>query len=268
MVYRKSYKKIYRKKGKGKGMRYQQVGSRVIGIRRPIKMNMFTRGRPIAGLSGSAFGSPSVGIQTGRLPFSNMGFYRLPYTDSFPITASGSSGLSVINYSYNLCSVYDPNLTVGLGQGQPLQYDLIAPAFERYWVRRAVVSVCFSNASQSGGLVGFRIRNSTNVGATTDGRTIAEIKEMDLTKSRWLNTQGENKTTFKFTIKPWDIMGVTKAQYNNIEYSAQTNNSPSAYVILEPFLLHTVAEQSNTVRCTVSIKYYVQMTNRQTILDA
>lgn len=259
--YRKNFKKkVYRKKRMG----YSKTGWNVYS--KTDRAGVAPALGPV--VRSQAFGAPSVGIQTGRLPFANMGYYRLPYTDSFAITADGDTGLSAITYAYNLCSVYDPNTSIGLGQGQPLQYDLIKNAFERYWCRAAKVTITFSNASQSGGLCGFRIRNSTNVGATTDGRTIAEIKEMDLTRSKWINTQGENVRTFKFFIRPWQIMGVTKAQYNNLEYSAQTNASPTAYVVLEPFFLHTVSGQTNTIRCTVNIKYYVQMTNRQTILDA
>lgn len=214
----------------------------------------------------SAFGAPSIGIQTGRLPFANMGYYRLPYTESFAISASGTTGLSSLGYTYRMTSPYDPR--VETGGAQPMQFDLISPAFERYWVRGAKFTITFSNPLYDGALVGFRVRASTNSTVSTSGRTIAELKELDLTRSRWIHNTGNQTTVFKGFIHPWDIIGITKAQYNNLEYSSAMNNNPSVGVIIEPFLLHSVAGEDNTIRCTVSIKYYLQMTNRFSFLDA
>lgn len=217
------------------------------------------------GRGSSAFGRPSQSIQTGRLPFTASGFYRLPYSESFPISSNGTTGTSVVVYQYGLNAPYDPR--TNLGGGQPIQWDQVASYYERYWCWGAKVTVTFSNPDYDGMLVGFRIRGSTNAVATS-GLTIAEIKEVENTRSRWIHNTGNQTTVFKAYVRPWHILGITKAQYNNLEFSAQTSSVPTVQPILEPFALHSVAEQTATVRCTVRIVYYIQMTNKQTVLDA
>lgn len=214
-----------------------------------------------------AFGAPSINVQQGRLPFANVGIYKLPFSESFALTADGSTGLSNVNYSYRLNSVYDPRYQIG--GGQPMQFDYLVGPFlnGRYWVRGVKFTVTFSNPDYDGMLVGFRVRASTN-GVTTSGRTIAEVKEMDLCKSRWIHNTGNQTVSFSHYLKPWNVFGVTKGQYNNYEYSAAVTANPDQELLLEPFAIHSVTGQEAVIRCTVSIRYYVQLTNRTTVLDA
>lgn len=213
----------------------------------------------------SAFGAPSISKQTGRLPFTTGGLYKLPFSESFAITANGTLGTAAITYQYGLSGPYDPR--INLGGMQPIQWDQVSPMYERYWVWGAKVTVTFNNPSNDGMLVGFRIRGSTNTLATS-GLTIAEIKETELTKSRWVNNSGNQTRVFKAYIRPWQILGITKTQYNNLEYSAQTTAVPTVQPVLEPFALHTVTgEDAATIRCTVRIVYYIQMTNKISVLD-
>lgn len=205
-------------------------------------------------------------VQEGRLPFNSEGFYCLPYSENFAITANGTTGITTGTYTYNLTGPYDPRIQL-LG-GQPLQYDQISYMYERYWVRKCEVWVTFSNPKYSGMYCGVRVRGSTNP-VEVYNKTIDECREMDLTKSKPINANGEGRTKFKFTVIPWQILGITKGQYNNLEYSGTVNAVPSVNVILEPYAAHTVSGQEDaTIRCYVYIKYYIQMTNKQTVLDA
>lgn len=216
--------------------------------------------RPTKGIVGR-----SVNVQTGRLPFSTQGFYKFPYSESYAITSNGSDGVSTFGYSYNLTGPYDPRLE--LGGLQPIQWDQVYPQYERYWVRGAKVSVTYSNPSHDGALVGVRVRSSTNTTIATSGRTVDELKELESTRSRWIMNTGNQVANFSFYVRPWEVIGIGKMQYGNIEYSSQTNNNPQVYPVLEPFVLHSVAEQVLTIRCTVRITYYVQMTNKLSVKD-
>lgn len=265
MPFKKSYKskkRVYRKKRKVSYKMRRPVGSiiAVHGQQRQVG----STGRNFQ--YSMAFGAPSINFQQGRLPFSNMGMYRLPYSESYALTANGTTGLSAVGYTYRLNSVYDPR--VDLGGGQPMQWDYLVGPFlnGRYWVRGAKFTVTFSNPDYDGMLVGFRIRASSN-GTTTSGRSIAEVKEMDLTRSRWIHNTGNQTTSFSHYVRPWDIFGVTKSQYDNYEYSVGVTENPNQQIYLEPFALHSVSGQEATIRVTVSIKYYIQLTNRTTVLD-
>lgn len=212
----------------------------------------------------SAFGAPSFSIQTGRLPLSRGGFYRLPFSESFALSADGSIGTADTNYTYNLVSPYDPRFQIG--GAQPIQWDTITPAYERYQVWGAKFTITFSNPLNDGAFIGFRVRSTLNPVAT-EGLTIAELKETDLTRSRFINNSGRQVESFTGYIKPWHIYGISKTQYVNLEYTAQDTTTPIVGCLLEPFLLHTVFGEINTIRCTVRIVYFVQMMQGQTILD-
>lgn len=214
-----------------------------------------------------ALGAPSLSVQTGRLPFARGGLYRLPYSESFAISALGTTGLSTVSSTFALNGPYDP--LVQIGGMQPLQWDQVSFMYQKYIVHKAVCTVTFNNPNYDGLLVGIRVR-SVNNPVTTSGRTIAEVKEMDNTRSVWVNNTGNQTRSFSFTVRPWDIAGLTKVQYmcDRQDYQAAINTNPSWFCYLEPFALHTVAEETNVVRCTVRIIYFIQFMEGQTKLDA
>lgn len=210
------------------------------------------------------FGAVSQSVQTGRLPFTTTAFYKLPFSESFAISADGNTGVASTFYTYRLNSPFDPRAE--LGGGQPIQWDQVNPMYERYQVWGAKFTVTFSNPLYDGALVGFRVRSLVNP-VTTAGRTVADLKQMELTKSRWIHNTGNQTTSFTVYIKPWEIFGITKTQYVNLEYSSPDTQNPAVILVAEPFLLHSVASETNTIRCTVRITYYFQMMQKITVLD-
>jgi len=141
--------------------------------------------------------------------------------------------------------------------------------YQKYIVHKAVCTVTFNNPLYDGMLVGFRVRTSANP-LITSGRTIAEVMEMDNTRSQWVNNTGSQTRTFKFTVRPWDIGGMTRLQYlTELSYTAAVGQNPSLYqVFLEPFAIHTIFGEDSTIRANVRIVYYVQFMEGQTVLDA
>lgn len=217
--------------------------------------------------SSATFGAPSYSIQTGRLPFSRGGLYRLPFSESYAITADGTTGTASVANTYVLTGPYDPRFQIG--GDQPIQWDQVAARFQKYQVNKAVCTITFNNPVYDGALVGFRVRSSNN-SVVTQGRQISEIKEMDNTRSKWVNNTGNQTRTFKCVIRPWNIMGLSKLQYKSeLSYqSLTTANGAATQVLLEPFLLHTIASEVNLIRCTVRIVYYIQFMEGITVLDS
>lgn len=208
----------------------------------------------------------TINFQRSALPFSKNSGNSLPYAESSSITANGTNGIAYGTYTYNLTGPYDPRIQA-LG-GQPIQWDIVSPQYERYQVLGCYFYITFSNPSHDGMFVGYRVRGSTN-SIEVYSKTIDQIKEMELTQSRFINNTGKQVVTFKGYVKPWVILGLNKFQYFDAVYSAQTTSIPTVNVILEPFALHTVSgEESATIRCTVSLRYLVKFTNKITVLDA
>lgn len=217
--------------------------------------------------SSRALGAPSYSVQTGRLPFARGGLYRLPYSESFAIGSDGTTGLSSISSTFTLNGPYDP--LIQIGGMQPMQWDQVSFMYQKYIVHKAVCTVTFNNPAYDGLLVGLRVRSVNNT-VTTSGRTIAEIKEMDNTRSAWVNNTGNQTRSFKFTVRPWDIAGLSKLQYlcDRQDYQAAINTNPSWICYLEPFALHTISGETNLIRCTVRVVYFIQFMEGVTKLDA
>lgn len=213
----------------------------------------------------AVFGRTNPTIQSKYLPFTESYFAHLPYVESQAITTSSTTGLSYGSYTYNLTGPYDPRIQ--LGGGQPTQWDQTQFIYERYWVRAVKFSIVFTNPSQDGMYCGFRVRNSTDP-VDAYSKDMDDLRQLPNTKVRYINNSGGQVTTFKGFVRPWDILGVTKGQYNNMEYSAQMGAIPSVNVVLEPFAGATdLVAEVQTIRCSVKITYYIQMTNRQTVVD-
>ena len=204
-------------------------------------------------------GSSRPTVQRGYLPFGVQYFAKLPYVENSYITANGSTALSAIGYTYRANELFDPRVQVG--GHQPMQYDIIAPVYERVWVHGCAVELTFSNPLRDGMYVGYRVRPSTN-NVVTVGRDLEYMQEMRDSAIRPLNNTGSQKTTFKFYVSNHKVFGITKAQYANIEYSHVTNQNAGVHIFIEPFAFHTVAgETSIPVRFNIKITYYAQFTN-------
>lgn len=244
---------------------YQYAGGRRVASTKYFKANSRNYVRGAAPYSG-AFGAPSISMQTGRLPFARGGYYRLPYSESYAISASGTTGTATVANTYVLNGPYDPRFQIG--GGQPMQWDQISFMYQKYIVHKAIVTVTFNNPLYDGMLVGFRVRSSANP-TLTSGRTIAELMEMDNTRSKWVNNTGSQTRIFKFSLHPWDIAGLTRLQYmTELSYMASVGQNPTLWsCFLEPFALHTVAGEDNTVRANVRIIYYIQFMEGQSVLD-
>lgn len=197
-------------------------------------------------------------IQRGYLPFGITYFAKLPYVENFAISANGTTGLSTLGLTFRANSTFDPQYE--LGGHQPLQYDILALHYERVWVWGCAVELTFSNPTHDGMYVGYRCRGLTNAQTTAD-KSLSHIQEIRDTAIRPLNNSGSQKTTFKFYVSNPKLFGITKTQYNNLDYSHTVNANPSALNLIEPFALHTVASETGVVRANIKLTYYCQFTN-------
>lgn len=201
-------------------------------------------------------------IQKGYLPFGREFFARLPYVENFALSADGTLATSAIASTFSCNNVFDPRVQVG--GHQPLQYDSISLAYERVWVHGCKAEITFNNTTLDGLYVGYRIRANTNA-ITTNGKSLDYIQEMRESVIAPLNNSGTQTKKFTVYIPNHKILGITKAQYANLEYSHGVNTNPAVFVYIEPYALHTVIGETATCRCNVKLTYYCQFTNPVTL---
>ncbi len=199
------------------------------------------------------------GRQMGYLPFGREYFARLPYVENYYASADGTTGLTTVPYVFRGNSLYDPRFETG--GHQPLQYDTLAALYERVWVDRADIEVTFSNPSADGVWVGLRCRNSTN-SVATGLQSLDYIQELADSMIRPLNNTGTQTVVLRATVEGYKAMGISKAAFENLEYSHVVNTNPSAGWFIEPFVVNTIAGTEATIRINVKIIYHARFTNR------
>lgn len=207
---------------------------------------------------GHVVGSTTATVQRGYLPFGRTFYAKLPYVENYAIAVVGTTGLSTVNLTYRANDVFDPRFD--LGGHQPLQYDALAAAYERVWVHGCKVTLTFSNPEHDGMWVGYRVRAGTNIVAT-NGQTLDYIQEMRESAISPLNNTGSQKKVYTFYVPNAKVFGITKAQYANLDYSHTTATSPIPQVFIEPYAVHTIFDQTSSVRVNIKMTYYCQFTN-------
>lgn len=243
MPYVKTTKKRYTKKRTFKPKTAIKRNPRT----RLSKKRTYTIARPIAT------------VQRGYLPFGPSFFAKLPFVENYPLAVTPSNQAIASTRSFNLNCMFQP--VNGLTTHQPLQYDVLASHYERIWVYGAHVTLTFSDPNGDGAIVGYRVRANTNT-LTTNNRNINHIQELRDCHARRLNNTGSQVTVFKFYVPCQHVLGVTKSQYGNLEYSHTATTTPPVFVWLEPFIgTHYTTGEVVQAAVTVQIRYYARFTN-------
>lgn len=245
---KKSYRtKRYTKKRTNK-TRYTQR------VRKPLN-------RRVKSFAAKRIVKPAVSVQRGYLPLSPGGmFVRLPYNEENYITVdstSASAGVCV-THRFRLNSLYDPDIT-GIGH-KPLQYDQLTPVpYNRYMVHAVKCYMTFTNPTNDGMYVGYRIRDNLYNAVATGGKSISYLKEMANTQVAPLNNSGKQTKTFSFYVPLHVCFGITKQQYKDAwAYGAEYNANPSHEISLDLLAFSSVGTQE-TVRFSCKMIYYAQL---------
>lgn len=207
----------------------------------------------------NALPKPMSQVQRGSAIFPPSYFARLKYAENSFITASGTAATAAIGYKYCTNNTYDPRFT--LGGKQPLEYAEMAAIYLRAFDHACKITLEFSNPTHDGMYVGYRIRHAGNT-VVTEGQNIDYLQTLQWTKMEPLNNTGRQTKTYTVYVPNHQVFGLTKAQYNNLEYSHLTNNNPSDFAWFEPFAFHTIAGENAIVRYNIKMTFFTQFTNR------
>ncbi len=240
---RSAPKRFYRKKSK----------ATVRKTRRAAPKSNFQRSRV------AALPRPASQVQRGSAIFPASYFARLKYAENSFITASGTTGTSAIGFKYSTNNTFDPRFS--LGGTQPLEYAEMSAVYLRAFDHSCKVTLEFTNPTHDGMYVGYRIRHAGNT-VTTENQSIDYLQTLQWTKFAAINNTGSQTKTFTVYVPNHQVFGVTKTQYQNLEYSHLTSANPSDYAWIEPFAYHTIAGENATVRYNIKMTYYTQFTNR------
>lgn len=180
----------------------------------------------------------------------------MPYADQFDLSAVASATTFGTERSFRLNSLYDPDFT-STGH-QPYGFDQIAALYMRNQVDEVQINITFSDPSQDGLYVGVFMKNFTDTN-TLSGATISQAMERPTVWVQPLNGTGSQVARFSKRVKVWELLGLTKTQYDGswtLVGSLNTTN-PS----ISPYLSVAVADGAGSasapaVRCSIDFEYY------------
>lgn len=171
-----------------------------------------------------------------------------------PVAAAG------IFRTYCLNSLYDPDVT-GVGN-QPVTYDQWSAMYNRFRVSMVEVQLVFTNAS--GGTianVGYIASPLSVLPASSNSWACQRISEFSTLE---VQAGGGAQKTFSLSLKPWDVLGLTRAQYyDEADYSHSAGAGPLRPVYFHIWIQGIIAGAS--VHYTTRLRYHAEVAEPNTL---
>lgn len=146
---------------------------------------------------------------------------RVPYSYQGGITEAAAALGGVISFSIN--DAFDPEFT---GGGlQPLGWDQYCQFYGRYHVRGFKYEITFSTLTAAPIAVGCHLSPQSTLPAVA----IAWFVVNETSKSKWLggSSGSNNVAVISGTADIPRVFGVTKQEYNDMDFQALVTNSPA-----------------------------------------
>jgi len=198
-----------------------------------------------------------VPLISGVSPFPPRLTCKMPWSYMTGLTTPATNTTGIITYRLN--SPYDPD--AGAGGDQPKGYDQYAAIYGRYRVVRAFVELEFSNPNGDKYFGGYRVRRT---GATnSSGLTWGQFITLPWSNLAPVSTAGTRKHTFRFSITPNEVYGMTHQQLlDDYEFSAANNNNATKEIDLD---VVCYAPNATAVAANVGIKITYETVWSQTL---
>lgn len=212
------------------------------------------------------------GKQRGPLPFNNVYYARLPWSEDFDISVSttyANSGWLRTPFQVTLNSLN--SLVNGIvTERYPAQYKILGGVYERVHTFGCKWKITFYNPESDGLQVGVRFRANSDT-QLTDQIAIRDALSLPNTLMKPLNNSGSQTTVFKGFVNMAKLIGVNKYSYSDVvTYGHTTLNgtTPATIVFMEPFAANTVADTPNTVRCRIQCVFYCRFSNQKSSIQS
>lgn len=173
------------------------------------------------------------------------------YTDQFQIvTPAIQYSTPATENTYRLNSIFDTDYS---GTGSTVVgHATLSEIYDSYIVTGARVRVSFDNPSWDG----CNVFVSLNQNSTTITKTIDQMLRHNRVQHAVLNDSGNQHKAFNFDVKPWQVLGLSKLEWdaNKSTRNAAINASP-----ITPLILRLSAAPDTATAISVQVKIEVFM---------
>lgn len=182
-----------------------------------------TFARKSASRSTGSHGAKSFSVKP--LPFPRTLITKLKYTKVGSQTTNTIQTATALQYRMN--SIWDPDISVGVGSETAVGQPLMATIYDNYLVLDTFYKITFSNPNNDDVYVGSKLL--TNGTGGTNGFTRLQIEKQPNTQLVSLVDSGIQERVLSFHVKPWKLMGLSKLEYmaNSSKYACAIGASPS-----------------------------------------
>lgn len=204
-------------------------------------------------------GRRTVNVNRSLQPFAQRYICKMKYAEVRQV--AGPIGGGLVQYNWNLNSVWDPNLT-GVGH-QPYGYDQLVDLYNRYRVFRVDYAVSAYNSDAAGVTASVIGALPSNEPFTSSGG-VAEL--MENPRAKYVTQiNGGGLKVLKGSISLPSLVGRSKAQYlADDRYQALSTASPAEQAILN-IMAGTISGSggsggtaTNTMNLSISLVYHVE----------
>lgn len=220
--------------------------------------------------------NPRNGLSTGRgantLPgilsvFPQRLNTKLEYVDELTLSTQSTLATFGGEIAFRLNSLFDPYFPVG--GHQPYGFDQLNTIYFRYQVHRCMVEVTFSDPSSDGLVVGAFAKN-LNDPNTLVNATIAAAMERPTVWCKPLNNTGSQQIVFRKLYNLPEMLGLTKAQYENgwPSTSAAVSADPIQVAYFMVAAANARGGSSQTVTARVRLVFDCSFWERNTVAQS
>lgn len=200
----------------------------------------------------------TVNVNRALSPFAQRYMCKMKYAEIR--TVAGPIGGGLVQYNWNLNSIFDPNLS-GIGH-QPYGYDQLADLYNRYRVYRVDYAI---SAYNTDGSTNYSVVAAVPANEALSGSLgVSEI--MENPRAKYI-TQAPNATlkVLRGSVSLPSLAGRTKAQYMaDDRYQAQWGANPAEQLVLN-VMAGTISgsggnggSATNTMNLSISFVYHVE----------
>lgn len=182
---------------------------------------------------------------------------RMKFADNGILNSAGVSNVVGTEKVYRLSSIHDPDYTIG--GATTVGWAQMNALYYNYIVTGVLVEVDFYDPSIDAGLCVVSLNQTDPV----QSLSLKQVGEHSLTYTDIINNTGSQKKTFRFYVRPWNLIGLSKLEWlaNKTDHSAAMNNSPTTETYLR--IAYTNYTVSSSIKYVTRIIYFTELFNRK-----
>jgi hypothetical protein len=192
-------------------------------------------------------------------PFPLRKMCKCVYAFSTGFTAPNTNLTQANQFSLN--NAFDPG-NLGGGAVQPYYFDQLAALYRAYIVHKADLEVTFFDPSADGLNIGIYLGQDTPVGLTW-----ANFVQIPNTFVKTESNTGQQTVTFKFSLNPWDVVGMTRQQYLSAlaTYGALTTASVVQNAFYWVVYNSSIAATAITAKANIKVIMHTEFWDRRVV---